>query len=117
MADRTAALINELRRDVQDAAVDFINQLRVEERLPAVVTSALRSKEEQQRLLKAGRTTTLRSKHLEGLAFDLDMYGVNRDAVPPELWNLIGPIGESWGWEWGGRWKSFRDVGHFQWPS
>ena len=30
------------------------------------------------------------------------------------LWNHIGAIGEAAGLEWAGRWKSFRELAHFQ---
>lgn len=115
-SDPTAANIDSLRADIQDAAVDFINACRTELRFPIIVTSALRSKAEQSALLKAKRTTTLASRHVVGAAFDVDWYGTNRDAVPQAVWQAVGPLGESYGFEWGGRWKSFPDVGHFQAP-
>lgn len=31
-----------------------------------------------------------------------------------KLWEQIGAIGESVGLEWAGRWKSFRELAHFQ---
>lgn len=113
--DRTPELLATLAPYVQYQTARFISRLRDQHQLPAVITSALRTPAEQRRLLQQRRTTTLRSKHLEGLAFDVDMYGWGRDAVPEWVWAEIGPVGESLGMIWGGRWVGFRDVGHFQW--
>lgn len=112
--DNTAAWIATLAPGVDSAAVEFINELRVRYQLPAVITSGRRDTATQQALLQQGRTTTLQSAHLSGRAFDVDMYGWNRDAVPRWVWDLIGPVGEQHGLRWGGRWKSFVDVGHFE---
>lgn len=53
-------------------------------------------------------------------------YGMAFDAVPSqdgkpqmndkELWNKLGAHAESIGLTWGGRWKSFIDLVHFQMP-
>lgn len=112
--DRTEQLLDTLDPWLAWRAETFINQVRTVNQLPIVITSAIRTPAEQQRLLQQGRTTTLQSKHLLGLAFDVDMYGWNRDRVPTWVWSEIGPVGESFGLTWGGRWKSFRDVGHFE---
>jgi peptidoglycan L-alanyl-D-glutamate endopeptidase CwlK len=94
-------------------AESFVDYLR-RAGLPLIITSGLRSLAQQKLLLQQRRTTTLQSKHLDGLAFDVDVYGVGRNAVPAWIWDAIGPIGEQYGLVWGGRWKSFRDVGHFE---
>ena len=31
-----------------------------------------------------------------------------------ELWERVGEIGEASGLEWAGRWKTFREMAHFQ---
>ena len=112
--DPTAGWIDTLDFYAQGVAIDFINDLRTNYRLPAIITSGRRTLAEQQSLLLQGRTTTLQSKHLQGLAFDIDMYGWNRNSVPAWVWQEIGPVGESYGLTWGGRWTSFVDVGHFE---
>jgi peptidoglycan L-alanyl-D-glutamate endopeptidase CwlK len=112
--DRTEELIQSLAWYMQDTAYDFVNAARVNYRLPLVITSALRSPAQQQQLVRKGLSQTLTSKHLDGLAFDVDLYGMNRNSVPAWVWSLLGPLGESMGLTWGGRWKSFRDVGHFE---
>lgn len=112
--DRTEQLIGGLDWYTAWVATQFIDRVRTENQLPIVITSGRRTQAEQERLLAQKRTTTMRSKHLLGLAFDVDMYGWNRDAVPAWVWSEIGPVGESFGLTWGGRWTSFRDVGHFE---
>ena len=77
----------------------------------------VRTRAEQRRLVQGRRSQTLRSRHLEGLAFDIDIVGMNRDDVPRWFWEAIGPWVESeLGMRWGGRWKGLRDWGHFEWP-
>lgn len=61
-------------------------------------------------------TWTLKSKHLDGLAVDLypSLDGKNIwYSAPDAVWDRIGLIGESFGLEWGGRWKE-KDRPHFQ---
>ena len=112
--DPTPAIVDSLDLQFAYQVVNFINDCRERLKLPIVATSGLRTLAEQQALLRAGRTTTLQSKHLKGLAVDVDLYGQSRDAVPAAVWQQIGPLGETFGLVWGGRWKSFRDVGHFE---
>jgi peptidoglycan L-alanyl-D-glutamate endopeptidase CwlK len=111
--DPTPYILAGLSPLIADRAEAFVDYLR-RAGLPLIITSGLRTLAQQRVLLAQRRTTTLRSKHLDGLAFDVDIYGVNRNAVPSWIWDAIGPIGEQYGLVWGGRWKSFRDVGHFE---
>ena len=114
MADQTAQLIQELTPWARYHAIELINAARIELGLPAVITSAKRNLEQQKELLRTGRTRTLQSKHLLGQAFDVDMYGYNRDQVPAYVYQALGELGERFGLTWGGRFVSFRDVGHFE---
>ena len=111
--DYTAQRIDSLVRFMRDDVVDFVNEARANG-LALVVTSGRRSTAEQSRLVQAGRSRTMQSKHLSGQAFDVDLYGIDRNRVPAEIWAWIGPLGESYGFTWGGRWTSFRDWGHFE---
>lgn len=109
-----------------------------------IVTSTKRTFEEQARLYSQGRyeagtevtieghTVTVpkgrrvtnakpgRSWHNYGLAYDIapSVDGkINWNYNPKDkedLWNKVGEIGISLGLEWGGKWKTFRDVPHFQ---
>jgi hypothetical protein len=58
---------------------------------------ARRTLEEQRPLLAGGQSRTLASKHLTGRAFDLDVEGWGRDALPRGLWPIVGQIGQSVG--------------------
>ena len=33
------------------------------------------------------------------------------------LWAQVGVLGEKYGFEWAGRWKSFREMPHFQYTA
>jgi hypothetical protein len=113
--DPSLALIQTLDWQIQLLAVDLVNAARTAPLwLPLVITSARRSSAEQARLVQQGRSRTLASRHVLGLAFDVDMLHWNRDAVPRWVWDRLGPLGESIGLTWGGRWTSFLDVGHFE---
>lgn len=86
------------------------------------VTCGLRTVEEQQQLLAAGKSTTMKSRHLTGHAIDVVALVYNRVTWDWDYYELIAqafkqasselgiPI------EWGGDWKSFRDGPHFQLP-
>lgn len=84
--------------------------------VPLQITSSTRSRAEQARLVAEGRSDTLRSKHLYGQAFDVDIHGWDRDDIPLWWWEELGWLGEYLGFRWGGRWKSPRDFGHFENP-
>jgi peptidoglycan L-alanyl-D-glutamate endopeptidase CwlK len=113
-SDPTGPLVDALDRYVGNLAVDLVNELRVTNRWPIAVTSGVRTPEQQAALVRAGRSRDLNSKHLQGRAFDLDWLGLDRNAVPRGVWDVAGPLGESLGLTWGGRWTSFVDVGHFE---
>lgn len=84
---------------------------------PIVITSAARSPQEQAHLVATGRSLTLNSRHVDRLAFDVDVEGFNRDDVPQWFWEALGPYAERYlGLRWGGRWRSLRDYGHFEEP-
>ena len=83
---------------------------------PLQITSTLRTREEQASLVRLGRSDTLRSKHLVGQAFDVDVHGYDRDAVPLWFWEAVGQLGEYLGLRWGGRFAYPRDYGHFENP-
>mgnify|MGYP000040422112 FL=1 len=81
------------------------------------VLEGIRSPVRQRQLYKAGKSTTLNSRHITGHAVDL--------APWPISWPLedFYPIAEAMkdaaeelevSLEWGGDWKSFTDGPHFQ---
>jgi len=98
--------------------------------IAVLVTQGLRTWEEQDALYAKGRTVPPigkkyivtkakggQSYHNFGLAFDivvLDSLGkADWDTNHPG-WKKAGDLGKSVGLEWGGDWKSFKDLPHFQ---
>ena len=91
-----------------DAGIDFI------------ITCTKRTQEEQEELYAQGRTKpgkivtwTLKSKHIEGRAFDIAILKNGKITWDTADYQQAGEIGESAGLQWGGRWKS-PDYPHFQ---
>ena len=89
-----------------------------------LVTSTYRDNASQAALFAQGRTTpgkivtnapAGKSFHNYRCAVDVVPL-VNGKAVWDDnaLWQRIGAIGESCGLEWAGRWKSFREMPHFE---
>lgn len=114
MADETQYHLARLEPRTRQAAFVLVDAAR-RAGIPLVISSSRRSLSEQKALLLQGRTRTLQSKHLAGKAFDVDWFGVNRDQVPPWLWSALGPFAEkNLGLIWGGRFKTIRDPGHFE---
>lgn len=115
-SDPTAGHIRSLAEPVRSAAWWMVYAAR-QAGYPLIITSSVRTREEQARLVTTGRSQTMTSKHLQGLAFDVDIFGMDRDDVPQWFWQQLGPWAESsLGLRWGGRWSTLRDYGHFEAP-
>lgn len=86
------------------------------------VTCGMRTLDEQTALVAAGKSKTMRSRHLTGHAIDyvaITDDGVSYDlddmtAVARKLKAAAAELGIPI--EWGGDWKSFHDTPHFQLP-
>lgn len=79
--------------------------------VPLIITSSRRTRLEQLGHLLAGRSKTLNSAHLYGRAFDVDVAGWSRSAVPRVFWDALGPYAEGLGLKWPiPSW----DPGHFE---
>lgn len=87
------------------------------------IISGTRSWAEQDALYAKGRTapgkkvTNARggfSNHNFGIAFDIGLFKDGKYYGDHALYTTCGEIGESLGFEWGGRWKKFVDRPHFQ---
>lgn len=84
------------------------------------ITQGNRTQAQQNALYAQGRTkpgkivtNTLKSKHIGGNAFDIAFTGSN--PYPNSFdWKILGDIGKSVKLKWGGDFKSFKDVLHFQ---
>lgn len=87
-----------------------------------VVTCGLRTLAEQKRLLAAGATTTLKSRHLTGHAVDLAALVGGKVRWDWPLYHKLAAVmkeaakAESVPLEWGGDWRTFKDGPHFQLP-
>ena len=114
--DPSPAIIAGLEPATASRAVYLITAVR-QSGIPLITTSGRRSSAEQAALVAAGRSRTMNSKHLQGKAFDVDIYGWDRNSIPKWFWDALGPWAErSLGLIWGGRWQSIYDPGHFETP-
>ena len=73
-----------------------------------------RSAEEQERLVKAGKSKTLKSKHVIGRAVDLIIFKDGEPLWDSPYYSILGQWWEQQGGTWGGRWESLNDVYHFE---
>jgi len=92
-----------------------------------IITCGARTLEEQKKLLKAGATKTLNSRHIpsaDGYAKAVD-FAVTVDGKVKWDWPLYSKLAglvkeaaklEKVSIEWGGDWKTFKDGHHFQLP-
>ena len=103
-------LVKVVERAIELSEVDF------------TVLEGIRTITRQQRLVEAGASTTMRSRHLTGHAVDLGAWVDRRVAWD---WPLYYKISEAMlnaatelnvFVEWGGEWKTFPDGPHFQLP-
>jgi hypothetical protein len=118
MTDPTLAQLRGLNYQMYSRAVALINDLR-SVGVPAVIQplGGLRTPSDQLKLYNSGTgvTSTTKSRHVTGMAFDLDVYGINRNSIPKSFWDIVGPYAEArYGLTWGGRWRQPYDPGHFQ---
>lgn len=102
---------------MQAYAIEIITLLR-EAGIPAIIVAqgARRSAGEQKNIVAAGYSATLKSAHLTGDAFDLDIWGLSRGQIPKTFWDIYGQVVESYGLVWGGRWSHPYDPGHCELP-
>ena len=90
-----------------------------------IITQTLRTKAEQDALYAQGRTKPgnivtnaiyPQSLHCWGVAFDIAVVINGKANWDIRHYDKIGPLGESLGLVWGGRWKNFPDRPHFELP-
>ena len=82
---------------------------------------AQRTIEQQEIYVRDGRSKTMRSNHMARLAIDLNFFWREKDGSLIYVCNKkeLQSIGDYWEAKrpenkWGGNWKSFKDVPHFQ---
>lgn len=112
--------ISELQVSVRPLAEQLITRA-AEQGIPLRVVSAYRSPATQQALMDSGKGVTqasaLLSYHNHRLAFDvvpLEYLSLKDWNPEGPLWAKVGAIGKALGLEWGGDWKKFKDLPHFQ---
>jgi len=111
--DRTRAHLVSMDLATALPALQLLSHVRTAG-IPLHITSALRDPARQAELVRAGRSQTLRSKHLTGRAFDVDVLGFARVDVPRWWWYQLGSLAEPLGLRWGGSFRGFWDPGHFE---
>jgi peptidoglycan L-alanyl-D-glutamate endopeptidase CwlK len=93
--------------------------------VPCRIVDIIRTEPQQLQKIKDGVSWTKRSMHLpqppEGKSKAIDIVplsilGEHKPSWDPGHpdWQKIGPIGETLGLEWGGRWTEHPDPSHFQ---
>jgi len=97
---------------------DVCKLLTKADELGLVVTGGelFRTLEQQQIYVKTGRSKTMNSNHLRRCAIDLNFF---KDGKLTYDMETLRPLGEYWRTldpknDWGGFWKSFKDVPHFE---
>jgi peptidoglycan L-alanyl-D-glutamate endopeptidase CwlK len=102
------------RQLVQDAA---------DEGITIKIISGLRTYDEQNSLYAQGRTASGNvvtnakggySNHNFGIAFDIGVFENGKYLGNSPSYRVVGPIGTALGLEWGGNWKTFVDLPHYQ---
>ena len=105
-----------------------------EARLIVIIVQTIRTDEEHQANLLEGTSWIDVSNHLDGRAYrntvpgsdaiDLALFDLYQLHGPDKLqwdvedpaWQKLGRIGEKVGLQWGGRWRTTPDCGHFEHP-
>lgn len=120
-AEPMSRRLDDLSPRFRPLAVEFLARL-CESGIQVLIVDTLRTPHEQAENIRRGVSWTPNSKHLTGDAIDVCPYALYEpggrhkllwDASHP-LWTRIGQIGEVCGMDWGGRWKTTPDWGHFQ---
>jgi len=116
--------LNDLILPAKERVEHFLSLCK-DEGIDLLVTSTYRDNESQQALYEQGRTTAGKvvtnakagdSWHNWRCAVDvvpLVNGKPNWDGSDP-VWSKIGELGEQAGLEWAGRWRSFKELAHFQ---
>ncbi len=104
--------------------LDVAKLLQEAERLAFVVSGGelYRTADQQAIHIKSGRSKTMNSKHLQRLAIDLNFFVKDAAGQLQLTYDIptLKPLGDFWEQlspgknSWGGNWKSFKDVPHFE---
>jgi peptidoglycan L-alanyl-D-glutamate endopeptidase CwlK len=109
--------VNGLNEKLQAALPGIMSDLQSEGWQPTIA-SGIRTPAEQAEKVRQGYSQTMNSKHLLGKAVDIvdKRYGWDGPAANKnyQFWKDLGDAARSRGLQWGGDWKSFKDVAHIQ---
>jgi peptidoglycan LD-endopeptidase CwlK len=117
--------IAELKPKVGRMVAEFVKRCKTELGVSLLITEAYRSPERQNILYAQGRTTKGHIVTNAKAGQSIHQYKCAVDIVPiiggKLAWNYdfkkLGKIGVACGLEWGGNWKSFKDMPHFQYTA
>ena len=88
------------------------------ESIPILVDYVLRDLKTQERLFTSGRSKTMKSKHLNGLAADIYVINVEDHAIVKDgtdyRYRMLGHEWEEMGGVWSGRWTDPVESTHFE---
>ena len=119
--------VTQLHPELQKKLKELV-KLCEKNRLKIGISECLRSTKEQDDLYAQGRTkpgkivtnckgSSYSSMHQWGVAFDFYRNdGKGAYNTSGHFFEKVGALGQSIGLEWGGSWKSFKDMPHFQLP-
>lgn len=119
----TDKMIQTLHPKLRAIASKFINEVQKKLGYKLRIASGYRSIDEQNRLYAQGRTTAGgivtkakggSSYHNYGLAFDTYFTDNGKTNLVKTITPDVVAIGKSLGLEWGGDWKTIKDMPHFQ---
>lgn len=119
--------LNDLEPETRAKAFDFLRRCK-EDGLSVLVTNTYRPPEVQAALYAKGRTAPGTKVTNAKPGFSWHQFRCALDVVPlrdkkavwgtsgedGELWQRVGAHGRAAGLEWGGDWKKFKDMPHFQ---
>jgi D-alanyl-D-alanine carboxypeptidase-like protein len=81
------------------------------------IIETMRSAERQAELLAKGASKLKVGLHQTGRAFDFGVFDDGGLYLPNDhrgVYTVCGQVAEVLGCEWGGRWSTFKDLGHIQ---
>ena len=123
---RTENNLATLAEPVQKMARSLLYHARADLGLEVRIIQGTRTYAEQNALYAQGRTalgpivTNARggySFHNFGVAFDVGLFRGRAYIEGGSGYTNVGHLGEGVGLAWGGRWRTFQDTPHFQYPS
>ena len=120
---KTDAIISKLHPQLRPLASQFINQVEKKLGHKLKITDGYRTWDEQNKLYAKGRTapgpkvTNAKggsSYHNYALAFDCYFTENGKVTFKKGITKEVAQIGKDLGLEWGGDWKTIKDLPHFQ---